>query len=56
MPLSLIRSEVEVASNGEFQLILEAFTKRKVLVSGIILDSLARDEDALFPECVSGSI
>lgn len=60
MSLSLIRSEVEVDSNGEFQLIFEAFTKS--LIRGracdnqSLTDSLDRDGAALFPEFVSGSV
>lgn len=58
MPLSLISSEVD--SNGEFQLILEAFTKnlimRRACDNHSLTDSLDRDGAASFPEFVSGSV
>ena len=60
MPLSLISSEVEVDSNGEFQLLLEAFTKSLIIGRACdnhsLTDSLDRVGAALFPEFVSGSI
>lgn len=60
MSLSFISSETEVDSNGEFQLIMEAFTKG--LSMGSVCDnhsppdSLDRVRTTLFPEFVSGSV